>query len=86
MLKKLTSLGKSHGDAVARKASVTALRSSFAKISPVSVSDGTEPSGKRMSMGRWTTGLVLMLTVSVSVIGPHAEAATRPDPVAALKR
>ncbi|MEW1845742.1 hypothetical protein AB0392_47995 [Nonomuraea angiospora] len=27
-----------------------------------------------------------MLTVSVSVIGPHAEAATRPDPVAALKR
>lgn len=37
-------------------------------------------------MGRWTIGLALVLTVSVSVTGVHAEAATRPDPVAALKR
>ncbi|MGI5288346.1 hypothetical protein ACQEVF_34100 [Nonomuraea polychroma] len=39
-----------------------------------------------MSMGRWTIGLAFVLTVSVSVIGPHAEAVTRPGPVAALKR
>ncbi|TXK35117.1 hypothetical protein [Nonomuraea sp. C10] len=37
-------------------------------------------------MGRWTIGLALVLTASVSVIGPHAEAVTAPGPVAALKR
>ncbi|MEQ4720368.1 hypothetical protein [Nonomuraea sp. B19D2] len=39
-----------------------------------------------MSMGRWTIGLALVLTAWVSITGKHAEAATRPDPVAALKR
>ncbi|MEU6711920.1 hypothetical protein ABZ897_10640 [Nonomuraea sp. NPDC046802] len=41
-----------------------------------------------MSVGRWTIGLALTLTasVSVSVIGPHAEAVTRSGPVVALKR
>ncbi|SEU42735.1 hypothetical protein [Nonomuraea wenchangensis] len=39
-------------------------------------------------MGRWTIGPALALTasISVSVIGTHAEAASRPDPVAVLKR
>lgn len=39
-----------------------------------------------MSMGRWTMGMALVLTASVSVIVPHAEAATRPGPVTALKQ
>ncbi|TXK42051.1 hypothetical protein [Nonomuraea sp. C10] len=39
-----------------------------------------------MSMGRRTIGLALVLTASIPVIGPHAGAVTRPDPVAALKR
>ncbi|MFI6637076.1 hypothetical protein ACIBI7_50025 [Nonomuraea fuscirosea] len=37
-------------------------------------------------MRRRRIGLALMLTASVSVIGSQAEAATRPGPVAALKR
>ncbi|MEU8397626.1 hypothetical protein AB0C28_20720 [Nonomuraea sp. NPDC048892] len=39
-------------------------------------------------MGRWTLGPALVLTasISLSIIGVPAEAAPRPDPVAALKR
>lgn len=51
-----------------------------------SVPDGTESSGECVSMGRWAIGLALVLTASVSVVSPHAEAVTRPGPVAALKR
>ncbi|MFF0861334.1 hypothetical protein ACFYUV_06255 [Nonomuraea sp. NPDC003560] len=39
-----------------------------------------------MSKGRWTIGAALVLTASISVFGPRAEAVTRPGPVEALKR